>query len=513
MPDLFNCFEGTAIASLRLAKRLEKKTGRQVIPFYSIPWHALICRSVNEVERGADYVDFYEHFGKSRANALLREYGARQSHSLRDPYEIRNLEQSEVRLLTLHFNTEQQFVGDVIGREYYGKTRREDYLRLVDLLAHYFDSVVRQWNPQVIYDLDTSSIYRFILLLIAKRYGVQYLSLTHSRFEDYVLVTKTLGNSIGTELHSKSQTLDSKQLEAGIRKCQEFRARTNLLNKEEARDESIRMRYSVSDFVREVASNAKFWAFTVVSARTHSLNGLDLAPGFAALLAPSVAAGFLFNVQIAFRRLTRTFGSFKLVGPEMPRRYFYMPLAYTAEGVTPEFSGGWLGDLIVLGVLRPWIPLDVSLVVKEHRAMVPERTPSQAVAIDSIPGVRYIGLRANEDVDTDPLKLIANSLGVVCVTGTSGLEASILGKPVLIFGNPVYNQYINHGRSATISDIERFFEMPEEYMPCQAMVAKYVSVVTAWGAQVEYSTLFTSKFSDRDLDMVVGLFVNELAIG
>ena len=58
--------------------------------------------------------------------------------------------------------------------------------------------------------------------------------------------------------------------------------------------------------------------------------------------------------------------------------------------------------------------------------------------------MHFIGKSIKSNYNFKSKELIIKSLGIICHTGAPGLEAEILQKPPLLFGNPVYNQDIEH---------------------------------------------------------------------
>jgi capsule polysaccharide export protein KpsC/LpsZ len=79
------------------------------------------------------------------------------------------------------------------------------------------------------------------------------------------------------------------------------------------------------------------------------------------------------------------------------------------------------------------LPADMRLYVKEHPVMLSRgrRPLSYYREMSAVPNVRL--------VDADMHTLLSNAEAVVTITGTAGLEALLLGKPVVTLGNVFYN--------------------------------------------------------------------------
>mgnify|MGYP001318539846 CR=1 FL=1 len=78
------------------------------------------------------------------------------------------------------------------------------------------------------------------------------------------------------------------------------------------------------------------------------------------------------------------------------------------------------------------LPIGNKLYVKEHPSLFPHKSINFYKRIKSIPNVKLVGPFENN------FKLIKKSRGVLTMGATTGWEAFIIGKPVLIFCNVWY---------------------------------------------------------------------------
>jgi CDP-glycerol glycerophosphotransferase (TagB/SpsB family) len=79
------------------------------------------------------------------------------------------------------------------------------------------------------------------------------------------------------------------------------------------------------------------------------------------------------------------------------------------------------------------LPIDTVLVVKEHPWMVGKRSSGAYQKMLDIPRVRFV------DPALEARMLIKHADLVAVVTGSVALEAAMLGKPVITFGDCPYN--------------------------------------------------------------------------
>jgi hypothetical protein len=120
--------------------------------------------------------------------------------------------------------------------------------------------------------------------------------------------------------------------------------------------------------------------------------------------------------------------------------YVYFPLHFepeaTLNGLEPHFTN----QMYAVELLSKSVPAGVDVVVKEHPAAVGNR-PSDW--INTIVGFPRVKLAYPFE---DAIEIIRNSLATATITGTSGLEAAIMGKPVISLGPSYRFNFVDHVR-------------------------------------------------------------------
>ena len=89
--------------------------------------------------------------------------------------------------------------------------------------------------------------------------------------------------------------------------------------------------------------------------------------------------------------------------------------------------------------------------------------------------------------------MLNESIGTITLAGTSGLESLLLGKPTLILGNPVYQQYM---KLPSVYDdgfkvVESFFKSPDDYCADSDSISSYIAALLRDGIKISYSNLLT----------------------
>lgn len=116
-------------------------------------------------------------------------------------------------------------------------------------------------------------------------------------------------------------------------------------------------------------------------------------------------------------------------------KYFLFPLHYFPECSSTFWANNQNDQISLINRLSQSLPFGYHLVVKEHVAFPGYRPLEHYKQIRRLPNVRLI------DPNTPSRHLILNSSGVVTISSTLGLEALFLGKPILMFGNCMYEDF------------------------------------------------------------------------
>lgn len=168
-------------------------------------------------------------------------------------------------------------------------------------------------------------------------------------------------------------------------------------------------------------------------------------------------------------------------------RYCFYPLHTEPEVSLLVYGRPFLNQIEIIRAIAISLPVDMVLVVKEHPWMVGKRTIGAYRKILQIPRVRLVSPAM------DARELIAGAALVAVVTGSVALEAAILGKPVITFGDCPYNAL----PPALVQRCKDLRELPqlargmvEGYAADDAALEAYLAAVYATSESVNlYSVL------------------------
>ena len=119
-------------------------------------------------------------------------------------------------------------------------------------------------------------------------------------------------------------------------------------------------------------------------------------------------------------------------------RYVFFPLHTEPEVSLLVYGRPYVNQIEIIRMLAISLPVDCVLVVKEHPWMVGKRTPVAYAKMLNIPRVHLA------DPSLEARTLIQHAALVAVVTGSVALEAAMLGKPVITFGDCPYNLLPDH---------------------------------------------------------------------
>jgi hypothetical protein len=134
-------------------------------------------------------------------------------------------------------------------------------------------------------------------------------------------------------------------------------------------------------------------------------------------------------------RRTRNFFNGRYVGESdlQGLRYVFFPLHTEPEVSLLVYGRPYVNQIEIVRMLAMSLPVDMVLIVKEHPWMVGKRSLAAYHKMLDIPRVRFA------DPALEARTLVKRADLVAVVTGSVALEAAMLDKPVITFGDCPYN--------------------------------------------------------------------------
>ena len=178
---------------------------------------------------------------------------------------------------------------------------------------------------------------------------------------------------------------------------------------------------------------------------------------------------------------------------EIPKENFI----FFAPSVQPEYTGNlrtgiYEDHILVLDLLSSNLPPSWKIIFKEHPAQFTE--PHASLSKDKF---YYKKIKKMKNVkilsqSINSYELIEKSSVVACTGSTIGMDAMIMGKPCLLFGNTWFNSCKSVININTKKDLtEAFKKITSGYKPDKIDLMSYMDFV--YSLSTKLLTLFISK--------------------
>lgn len=318
-------------------------------------------------------------------------------------------------------------------------TYTQDYRRrfgddeLLCILENALEATERlfdELNPDLLVGFICVTMLDYVAYLFAKARGVKVMNLRSTRIGDHVAFGSTLNDP-------------SPEFAAAYAR---LRAGGESPHADAARDYVARVRQEHALYEGVVKPTGKP-IMTVNRGRRSPLaaaSGLvrrvfeyRRSPALADNHVPDPVRTFLFTglINPARARQTRRFlaPQYTTVAALRGTRYAFFPLHTEPEVSLLVYGRPYVNQIEIIRMLAMSLPVDMVLVVKEHPWMVGKRTLGAYRKMLDIPRVRIA------DPKLSARDLVAQADFVAVITGSVALEAAMLGKPVITFGDTAFN--------------------------------------------------------------------------
>jgi len=375
---------------------------------------------------------------------------------------------NEMNELSGWLNSSVLIEGFSLGRDWkkeYSKSAIEIYINLCGV---YYDSVIKKYKPDGIIDFESDNLIRAILDIVRKRYSCKYMVFYSSRFGPYTFLCDGI---IEPQIFKLNNNVSSKASRLII---YEYR-RAHNLHADEKTFDSRNKDFGIFQLLKSITKSIIFHTKIIFKSRKYrkkldaydnTLSSLMLGGGFHYLL---------WQIKFFVRRycFLKFYGSNIKRSTVIQNKYAYFALGQTVEGSEPNFSNGFLNDLICVQLLKPYADRSFfRLLVKDHRSMAGDRRIWQIKLINNLFVDLVWGRQLIEaQWSKDPISIVRSSNCVFTLSGSVGLEALLYKKPSFVFGNPLYKQiFIKAGHKfPLISDLPSFVKDPT-FFSCDELV-------------------------------------------
>jgi len=172
------------------------------------------------------------------------------------------------------------------------------------------------------------------------------------------------------------------------------------------------------------------------------------------------------------------------------RGYAFFPLHKEPEVTMLVYSRPWLNQIEAVRAVARSLPAGMTLVVKEHPAAIGYRPLRYYKRLLEIPNVRLVAPeRTSRDV-------LSNARLATIIGGSIGLEAMILGIPVIALGNIPFSFLPNSMISMVDNPHEldrKISALLQSYHSREAALEAYVAAVIASSVPVDFYSVLLGR--------------------
>lgn len=350
------------------------------------------------------------------------------------PVDLKYLEQIEAEYthyknLNMQLMCSQENTRHYHFRYYWSLTNYDENMYWLELNYKKILSIFEEFKPDMILDFDNAELQRTIINEIAYKKEIPYITVEYSKFGYYKY--PTFQNTIGIDPYVKrtyeeNLKLSKEELMAEYDYIEDYRSKTTIMNQEFSGTVTSQYERDSLIWILRVMHGKwnYFWNMDITN------KNLKLKRTNKILYAPSVPYFFHYLQVMLLRR--RFMGKNKIFeNPVEGEDYVYMPLHLIPESTVFVKASYYVDECNLIEQVSKSLPVGWKLYVKEHQAMLGERSVAFYKKVKELHNVRLVQVNYYHD----PKPWIMGAKGVVTIVGTTAYEEALLGRKSLIFGD------------------------------------------------------------------------------
>ncbi len=373
-------------------------------------------------------------------------------------------------------------------RPYYKYSTQSENLNYLQLGYKKVLSVLDEFKPDVILDSEDSELLRTILNEIAYRKNIPYINIDYPRYEKYKIPTFNLGLRVDSFLekeYNKFLESDNSFLSSEIAYINELRSKNKIMSTEFKG--TITSQYKPSNLLK-VLKFIIIKALYFINVYIVKKNFKIISNKTSIFTSPIKHFYFYLKVEIKKQLLYRKNKYFQ--NPVNNEEYVYMPLHLIPESTTFVKAPFYVNELFLIEQISKSLPIAWKLYVKEHQAMIGERSLQFYKRIKHFPNVRLVQFNYYDD----PKPWIENSKGVITISGSTAYEAAILGKKSIVFADVPFRIIEGVTKVDSFENLASSFSEFGEIDNIKSCAA-YIAAVKSAGMEIDIKYLISESES------------------
>lgn len=377
--------------------------------------------------------------------------------------------------------TAQMFTKHSHYRFYYQNSTYLQQLYWLQLNYLKIESLIDEFKPDVILDLDNSEMQRSIIAEISNFKKLPYLVLFFPRIEDYKIPsfsTEWNNNYFRKFYYNVLNSEDS--LFEEINYIKSFRERDKIMSIEFKNQ--ITSQFKRNSIIRVLKNILTRFIYII---KVDIISGNIFLRQKNKILFHSSRKYLKFIILTELKRWYLFGSNIFFKKPDLNQNYVLMTLHLIPESSTFVLSPFFIDELHCIKQISKSLPSGWLLYVKEHQVMVGERSLDFYKKVNQLGNVKMVQFNYYDD----PKPWILNSKGVITITGTVAYEAALLGKKALVFGNIPFDLMSSIKKVFSYEELPKLISSFSDDFDNTNSCAAYIKSVKECGTQVPINYL------------------------
>lgn len=386
-----------------------------------------------------------------------------------------NLQITSSQLMTRHFHT----------RLFFGYSTFKQNLSFLELGYKKVNEVLDDFNPDLILDLEDGELLRTILSEVAYKKRIPYITIDYPRYEKYKIPTYCLGvknEEFIRDEYNRCIKMTENDLVQEYTYVSDVRRKSSIMSKE-----------FMGTITSQYKPNGLFHTFKYLIGKIFYFWNVSITNGNIKLTKKksifysNPIKHFLFYAMVEMKKqfLFRKNKYFEI--PDKNDDYVYMPLHLIPESTTFVKAPFYINELNIIEQISKSLPIGWKLYVKEHQAMLGERSLKFYKSIKKIPNVKLVQL----NYYSDPKPWIEKAKGVITITGTGAYEAALLGKKSIVFGDVPFTLIEGISRINSFEELPSLISSFSDTIDNIKSCAGYIAAIKSIGMEIDIKYLIS----------------------
>lgn len=375
------------------------------------------------------------------------------------------------------------------NRDLYQEPTYEQQLLWIQCVYENIEHILDDFMPDVILDCDIAELPRTLLNEVAHKRKIPYISIAYARYDMYKIPSYSLNIGVEGYFFTEYKRVLNEENSSEAEYVNQFRSANSIKNSTYLKGGNPTYAYQaepLTDTLKSIYGTGVYFLKQDKPKKNRMLKRQN------PVLFVNSKKFMKFWIKSRFYRrwLYKTKKLFE--DPVTGEPYVYMPLHLIPESTTFSMAPFWINELTTIEMVSKSIPAGWRLYVKEHQAMLGERSMEFYKKVKRIPNVRLVRFNYYDD----PKPWIENARAVITITGTAAYEAAMLGKPAFVFGDVPFAVIKGVTRVRVIEDLPQMFRDIRDIEDIDNIreCAAYIRAVRNVGKSVDLESIMSKTY-------------------